>query len=167
MLESVTVAWIELIPRVIWPVVAVVGLVSFQGPISSAINNAANGGATIEFAGLKMTLVKSAVPPPPERIKDILPKINGDMIEFIVANVGGSNTPDVCYEDPGLREFQEGSVTQNLVKLGLITVEKEQLNDPQRQGKPCLAGGKTRFTELYDTVRIYLTDVLKAVVFSH
>lgn len=166
MSDAVKVAWIEFVPKVIWPLVAAFAIVLFHDPISKAINNAVNGGATVEFAGLKVTLLKSAVPPPPDRIKDILPKINGGIIEYIMANTGGGNTPEICYQDPELREFQKGSVTQTLVKLGLITVEREPLTD-QQSGKPCLAGGKTRFTELYDATRAYLTDILKSVIFSH
>lgn len=163
MSDAVKVAWIEFVPKVIWPLVAALAVVIFHDPISSAINNAVNRGATVEFAGLKMSFLKSAIPPPPDRIKDILPKLNDHIIEYIIANVGGGNTPDICYQDPELREFQEGSVTQTLVSLKLITVEREPLTD---KGKPCLAGARTRFTELYDTTRAYLIDILKSVIFT-
>jgi hypothetical protein len=47
----------------------------------------------------------------------------------------------------------------------MISFEKEELFDSK--GKPCLAGSKTKFEPLYNLVRSYLIDVLKAVTFNY
>jgi hypothetical protein len=151
----VPVALIEAISKLFWPVVACWALLMFEKPIYDVVNATANqisdGGTSIEIHGLKITLPKNAIPSAPERVKDILPKIDSEMIAFIIANTGGDNTLDICYGDGNLDEFKEGSVSSRLKKLGMITFEREQgLFD--KNGEPCPAGSKTGYTDLYKLV---------------
>lgn len=164
--DAVKVALIGVISTVMWPVVVIIGIIILHEPIGLALRNAAGeGGATFEFAGVKISLIKGVVPIPPDEIKTILPQLDGEMIEYIAANVGGDNTPEVCYQDAGLREFRPGSLTQEMIRLKLITLEDEDKTEPD--GKVCLARGKTRFTKLYNALRAYVVDVIKAISFAH
>jgi hypothetical protein len=144
-------------------------LLMFEKPVSTALDAAAKqisgGGASVEIAGLKITLPKSAIPSPPERVKNVLPKLEPEDIDFIIANTGGDNTLDICHQDAKLDAFNENSVFSRLKKLEMITFEKVQLFDSK--GIPCLAGSKTQFKPLYNLVRSYLSDVLKEVTFNY
>ena len=165
MSDAANVAAIGVIPKIIWPVVALIVVGVFHGPLGDAIRDASDrGGASVQIGAIKITIPKRDVPAPPRSIKDILPGLTPPLIEYIISNVGGDNTIDLCYQQ--LTEFQEGSVSATLQKLKLITIEKEPMTE-EGTGKPCLTGGKTRFLPLYNEIRNYLIDVLKALQFSH
>ena len=165
--QILLIAVLEFIPKLFWPTIAVVVLIMFESPIYEAVTavsgQIANGGASIEISGLKVTLSKDEIPPPPDDVKEVLPQLDAKLIEFIVANVGGKNTLDICYRDRNPEEFMEESVSNRLRKLDLITFEKEQWHESD--GTPCSIGSKTKYTPLYDAVRKYLIDVLKSITF--
>jgi len=161
----IAVASIEALSKVFWPMIACLALVMFEKPISTALDAAARSGASVEIAGLKITLSKSAIPSPPERVKNVLPQLEPEDIDFIIATTGGDNTLNICHQDAELEAFKENSVFSRLKKLEMITFEKAQVPSPN--GKPCLAGSKTQFEPLYNLVRSYLIDVLKAVTFNY
>jgi hypothetical protein len=166
--QILVIAVLEFIPKLFWPTIAIIALLTFESPIYEAIRavsvQIANGGASIEISGLKVALSKNEIPPPPDDVKKVLPQLDAKLIEFIVANVGGNNTLDICYHDTNPEEFMEDSVSNRLRKLDLITFEKEPWHESD--GTPCSIGSKTKYTPLYDVVRKYLIDVLKSITFT-
>jgi hypothetical protein len=151
----IAVAAIEALSKLFWPMVACWALLMFEKPISTALDVVAKqipgGGASVEIAGLKINLPKSALPSAPERVKNILPKLESEDIDFIIANIGEDNTLDICHQDANLDAFKENSVFSRLNKLEMITFEKEQRLD--QNGKPCAAGSKTQYKPLYNLVK--------------
>lgn len=165
--RAVLIALIDASSKLFWPILACWALLIFKDPISTALSAAARqidgGGASVEIAGLKIILPKSAIPTPTDDVKAVLPKILPPDVDFIIANVGGDNTLDICYQDKELAAFDNNSVFVRLKELELITFERETL---YQGGKPCLAGSKTTYKPLYNSVRSYLIRVLKAVTFN-
>jgi hypothetical protein len=157
------VAWIGIAPKLLWSAVAVLALVMFRQPIYEALEGAADSGANVEVAGLKIQLPKRDIPPPPDSVRTILPHLDHALIENILSNYGGDNRVDTCYHAPDPDELGAKSVKSRLKALGLINFEKE---DRSENGKPCEAGSKTTYTPLYDEVRKYLLDVLSTTRFS-
>jgi hypothetical protein len=157
------VAWIGIIPKLVWSAVAVLTLIMFRQPIYEALQGAADSGATVEVAGLKIQLAKRGIPLPLERVRAVLPQLDDALIENILSNYGGANRVDTCYHAPNPDELEASSVKSRLKALGLINFEKENWSE---NGKPCEAGSKTTYTPLYDEVREYLLDVLSKTRFS-
>jgi hypothetical protein len=163
---TVAVAWINLLQKAIWPGVVCFALLVFHSPIANGINSATSGsGATVEIAGLKITLPKSEIPQAPDAIKNILPHLDSDMIANIIANVGGDNKVDTCYPVAEPDELtRDDSVKSRLKHLGLIVFEKE---DFTANGRTCAAASKTTYTHTYDLVRQYLIEILSSLKFAN
>jgi hypothetical protein len=160
------VAWIGIIPKLIWPAAAVAALIMFRQPIYDAIQGAANSGATVEVAGVKILLAKGEfkeTTPPPESIRAVLVQLDRPLIEHILNNFGGTLRVDTCYHARNPDEFEPNSVKSRLKALGLINFDKEEWS---QNGQPCEAGSKTTYTPLYDEVRRYLIDLLSATRFT-
>lgn len=162
---SLKVAWVGVVQAAIWPLVALIALLRFANPISGAIETAANGGgATVEIAGLKITLPKSELLPPPAQIKHILPQLTPATIQNIVSNYGGKNRVDTCYTSTDDDELKDGSTKDRLKKFCLIRFERE---DPSIVGKDCKDASITTYTPEYDLTRDYLINVLKNIKFHN
>ena len=163
MSDETRIAWIGIIPRLVWPAVVVLTLVIFQQPIYDALQGAADSGATVEVAGLKIRLAKRDIPAPPEPVRAVLPQLDHELIENILSNYGGANRVDTCYHTPNPDELEANSVKSRLKALGLVRFEKEEWSD---NGKPCEAGSITTYTPLYDEVRRYLLAALSTTRFT-
>jgi len=164
----IAVALIEAASKLFWPVIVAFALFAFERPIYNAINAAAGGsGANIEIAGVKISLPKNAIPPPPYRIRGILPQLDSEALDFIAQNVGGDNTTEFCWPtaDVASTFFAEDSVYSRLKKLDMITFDRADIIDSDTKRK-CPAGARLKFKQLYDLTRGYLVDILKAVNFS-
>jgi hypothetical protein len=169
--STIIIAVINIIPRLAWPLLVALLLVFLWTPLNKTVIEAADliadGGASVEVAGLKISLPKREVPVPPLAVKNILPQLDADMVNFIVANVGGQNILDICYPEAHPKELSDdNSVSNRLRKLGLIAfVQKEQRE--KGTGKTCGDGSQTSYTSLYDMTRDYLIRIIEAVTFRN
>jgi hypothetical protein len=89
--------------------------------------------------------------------------LDSDAIDSIVANLGYGRTLDICYHEADPDDFKDNSARSRFKKWGLITFDKETLSE---DGKPCVAGSRTKYNAAYDETRNYLISVLKNVNFS-
>ena len=101
----------NLMSSVAWPIVTVISLLLFKQPIAEVLSAVSSGsGADIQVPGITLKLPKAEVPEPPDAIKDVLPKLEPDMITFIMANYGGNNRVDTCYKTAPPDEMRSDSV---------------------------------------------------------
>jgi hypothetical protein len=153
----ICVALIEAVSKLFWPAVVVYALFTFERPIYNAINTASGGGATVEVAGLKIILPKSAVPPPPDSIKAILPSLDAEEIEFIIGT-GKASAEEYCWTPEDMtNNLSENSVYSRLKKSDMISISSTTA---------CTGGTRVAFKPLLNTTRGYLADILKGTIFS-
>jgi hypothetical protein len=172
--RTTSVAIIDALAKLAWPAIALLALLAFKGALSELLERAATqiqGGTSVELAGLKITLPKSSLPKPPERVKNILPKLEQETLQYILVNVGeGENA--VCYQAPNdasnpfiVDDFHPDSAESRLEGLGLITRQKKTTPYKDDDGKSCDAGSVIRYTRVYPLVRNYL--IVKSLEFGN
>lgn len=165
MSDAVKTAMVAVTPKLVWPIIALIAILLFQRPISNAIYYASSGsGAEVSMGVMKISLPKAQLPIPSAAVAQVLPELNSETRSLIASNDGHDNTPEPCYMDAGLREFQSGSATQNLVSKGMITFTKEDSTEPG--GQVCIGRAKITYKPLYDEVRSYLLSVVNALQFQ-
>jgi hypothetical protein len=163
MSDAKAVAVIGIIPKLVWPVVALVLAGFFSGSIKGAIDNATRGGGggTVTLGIVKIEFPKkSDIPEPPEDIGPILTELTPSMIRWITVHEG-LHPLDICNRD-NQNEFKSNSVSSQLAKRELITFATEL---DQKDCPPKL-GSHTTFTPLYYEVRSYLISVLTSLKFK-
>jgi hypothetical protein len=165
--KSPIVAVIEIIPKLLWVVV----IILVKPSLSSLLDKAGSqiqGGASVDIAGLKITLPKSTLPKPPERARQILPKLDSETIEYILVNVPSDLSR--CYEARGvsgddIEDFRIDAPESRVQALSLIKrTKKGKFRD--KDGTNCAAGSEIQFLPVYSLVRSYLIEVLKNIDFN-
>jgi hypothetical protein len=157
--QRLTLAVIDVIPKCLWPLVVMMALLLFKGPVYGTIVSASHqisSGASFEIGAAKVTLQKRAIPGAPADVQQALSKMDLDLILFMARNEGGNNTVDTCTPDSLV-------VLGTLEEYKMMTIIKEKWHDDQ--GKEC-DGYHYAYLPLYTETRNYLVKVLNALTFT-
>jgi hypothetical protein len=157
--QRLTLAVIDVLPKCLWPLVGVMALLLFKGPVYDTIVSASHqisSGASVEIGAVKVKLEKRTIPDAPADVQQALSKLDLDLILFMARNEGGDNTVDTCTPD-------SFTVLGRLEEYKMMIITKEKLHGDK--GKEC-DGYHYAYLPLYTETRNYLMKVLNALTFT-
>jgi hypothetical protein len=167
--KTVSVAIIEALSGLAWPIIAIVGVFLFRPPIEQILYRASTQlqrGASVELAGLKIELPKSNLPRPPQRVAKILPQLDSEELDYILTNVGDGSVSN-CYAQRDLPDaFASTSAESRLNGLGLIMRREVLKAYKADDGTACVTGSNIEFEPIYTLTRNYLVDIIKSLQFG-
>jgi len=165
--KSAAVALIELLGSAFWPVVVLCAVLIFRPYVASFLEAASaevKNAATIKVGSIDITLSQTSLPKAPLNVSKVLPDLDGELIDYILAN-----RPEVNYSQCYLEQFPndlspDGTITR-LKKLNFLSFEAIE-NEKDVDGKPCVRAILIKFSSLSSQVRTYYIDILKGLKFE-
>jgi hypothetical protein len=168
--HDIDVALIKAVTKLFWPAAFLIILVVFHRQVTDVITMVERqmtlGGASVEVAGIKVSLPKGMqLPPPRSEVAEVLPKFDTQLLKFVLDHPSdtpinpqcpkGKNVTDVSFED------FDPEISRPLTKLEKLKLVS--MTTVHQADKTCVG---VHFDELYRLTREYLVSILSWVDFA-